>query len=71
MKINNTNDANIFIESLQDKSGKAQSIQLVKAIETLELNQMYYEQKGSEKSASRAGECLAILKKYHATLQII
>ncbi len=70
MKINNPNDANDFIESLREKSIKAQSIQLVKAIETTELDQMYYEQKGSERGVIRTEECLTILNNYQTTLQI-
>ncbi len=69
MSINNTEDANNFITSIQDKSIKAQGIQLIKAIEALELNQMYYEQKGSERGVLRTENCLAILKTYYANLQ--
>ena len=70
MRINNANDAKDFVESLRNKSIKAQSIQLVKAIETTELNQMYYEQKGSERGVIRTEECLTILKNYRTILQI-
>jgi len=69
MKINNTTDAENFIAGLRDKSQKAQIIQLTKAIESLELDQMYYEQKGSERGQLRTESCLVILNAHYSALQ--
>ncbi len=70
MNIKNEADAADFIKSLVGKSIKAQHIQLNKVIESLELNQMYYDQKGSERGVARTEKCLIILNNYYASLQI-
>ncbi len=69
MNIKNESDAAYFIKSLDGKSIKAQQIQLAKVIESLELNQMYYEQKGSERGVTRTEKCLVILNNHCASLQ--
>lgn len=40
----------------------AQLRNIKQAIESLELSQMYYEQKGNEKGLKRAEKCIEILK---------
>ena len=69
MKINNPTDAENFIAGLREKSPKSQLIHLTKAIESLELDQMYYEQKGSERGQIRTASCLGILNAHYAALQ--
>ncbi len=64
MKINNTADTEEFIASLRAKRPAAARIMIDKVIESLELGQMYYEQKDNEKGTMRLAGCLRILKDY-------
>lgn len=68
MEIRTEEEAQAAIESWKKLSPAAQKIRVRGAIEKLELNQMYYEQKGSDSSALRAGRCLAILAGYSAEI---
>jgi hypothetical protein len=67
-KIDTEEKACQAIEEWRDASPKAQATNLKVAIEALELNQMYYEQKGNENGASRMERCREILKKRKAEL---
>jgi len=63
MSINSEEQA---IETLRQWSEKSPRIQLGllrEAIEGLELNQMYYEQKGNDKGAARTEAILALLRR--------
>ena len=62
-KIDTEEKALQAIADWQEVPPKAQSIKLKVAIEVLELNQMYYEQKGNENGALRMERCMEILKK--------
>ncbi len=64
MKINNIADAEKFIDSLTAEPAVAAGIMVNKMIESLELGQMYYEQKDNEKGSLRLAGCLRILKDY-------
>ncbi|HFQ81203.1 MAG TPA: hypothetical protein ENK33_07515 [Desulfobacterales bacterium] len=64
MKINNITDAEEFIDSLTDKRPAVAGMMLAKAIESLELGQMYYEQNDNERGIRRLAGCLRILKDY-------
>ncbi len=68
MKINNIADAEEFIDSLTDKRPAAAKIMLDKIIESLELGQMYYEQKDNEKGTQRLAGCLRILKNHRQVI---
>ena len=57
------------IEEWRDQSAEAQLIKLKKATEALELNQMYYENKGSEKAARRVVRILDILRERRSALE--
>ncbi len=68
MKINNIADAEEFIDSLTGKRPAAAKIMVDKIIESLELGQMYYEQKDNEKGTMRLANCLRILKDYRQVI---
>lgn len=61
MEINTEEQANIFIEKWRGSSIPAQINAFKKTIESLELAQMYYEQKENEKGVIRAENCIAII----------
>ncbi|GEM_PF-510049 len=61
MNINNEEEARTFIAQWQAEPHKAQLKNLKLAVESLELSQMYYEQKGKEQAAGRAEACICIL----------
>lgn len=61
-KIDTEEKVNQALEDWRKAPLKIQAINLKKAIESLELNQMYYEQKGNENGASRMERCIEILK---------
>ena len=64
MEINNENDVATALQLWQGLSKPARVSRARKSIEKLEMNQMYYEQKGNEKSAGRTGACIQIIKKF-------
>jgi hypothetical protein len=61
MNINNEDQAREAIALWQSDPAKAQLKNLRLALESLELSQMYYEQKGNEQGAARAAACQTIL----------
>ena len=69
MNINNETDAYAAIESWRTEPPKAQIRNLQTAIESLELSQMYYEQKGNENGIQRAGRCIEILRERKKELE--
>jgi len=69
MNINNEADALETITILKSEPPKAQIRSLQLAIESLELNQMYYEQKGNEKGIERTGRCIEILQERKRELE--
>jgi len=69
MNINNEADAFKTITILKSEPLKAQIRSLQLSIESLELNQMYYEQKGNEKGIERTGRCIEILQERKRELE--
>ncbi|MDG4475494.1 hypothetical protein [Thiovibrio frasassiensis] len=61
MNINSEDQAREAIALWQTDPARAQLKNLRLALESLELSQMYYEQKGNEQGMTRAGACVAIL----------
>ena len=61
MNINNEDQAKETIILWQTDSPRAQLKNLRLARESLELSQMYYEQKGNEPGLARATSCLSII----------
>ena len=61
MNINNENHAIETIALWRTDPAKAQLKNLRLALESLELSQMYYEQKGNEQGMARAVACQAII----------
>lgn len=68
MNFTNEDQAREAIEQWREQSQGAQLSKLKKAIEGLELNRMYYEDKGSERSAERIGRILDILEERREVL---
>ena len=60
--LKNEIDTVAAIDEWRSLSLTTQTINLRKAIETMELDHMYYEQKGSERGLARCGSCLQLLK---------
>lgn len=54
--------ARVAIEAWRTEPPLAQRKELQLAIESLELSQMYYEQKGNDQGIERAGRCIALLR---------
>ncbi|MBU0483054.1 MAG: hypothetical protein KKB30_00895 [Proteobacteria bacterium] len=62
MEIKNEEDARQAISKWRDYSLSGRLSNLRQAMQTLELNQMYFEQKGNEPGVLRVENCLTILK---------
>lgn len=60
-KIRNEDELAGFIEELRSLSSKIQRLRLSLVKEKLELDQMYYEQKGNDRGVERSSRCLAII----------
>lgn len=61
-KIDSVEKAYSAIEAWHSDPPKAQIRQIKFAIQSMELNQMYFEQKGNEKGASRMEKCIEVLQ---------
>jgi len=61
MNINNEEEAHLAIALWQSAPAAAQLRNLKMVVESLELSQMYYEQKGNDNGAARLTACLTIL----------
>ena len=61
MEIKNEEHAKGILEQLQEKTLPVQKRELRTTIDKLELNCMYYEQKGNERGVARTRQCIAIL----------
>ena len=61
MNINNEDQAKEAIALWQTDPPRAQLKNLRFALESLELSQMYYEQKGNEQGVARAAACQTII----------
>lgn len=62
MHLKNEDDTRKAIEEWRSFSPASRAANLRKAIETLELDQMYYDQKGSDQSMERCAACLKMLQ---------
>lgn len=63
MKVKNEEDTRGLIEKLRTLPIAAQSRDLRLAVENLELDQMYYEQKANDRGVQRCETCLDLLRK--------
>ena len=68
MEIINEEDAQAMIAEWRELPVPARKRELLLAIQKLELNAMYYEQKGIEPAVLRSEKCIAILRKHLDTL---
>lgn len=68
MKIKNEEEARRLIEALLTRPVAAQTRDLRLAMENLELDQMYYDQKGNEQGVQRCEVCLDLLRQRLAGL---
>ena len=68
MKLKNEEETRAAIEKWRGFSPGGQAANLRKAIEALELDHMYYDQKGSERGVSRCESCLKLLQERLAQL---
>ena len=50
-----------LLEEIRSYSSSAQTSRLEKIRQSLELDEMYYEQKGNEAGLARIGRCLALV----------
>lgn len=62
MKVKNEEEAQSLIKELLASPAAAQTRNLRLAVESLELDQMYYEQKGNEQGVQRCEACLDLLR---------
>jgi len=69
MHINNEDQAREAITLWRTDPPRAQLKKLRLVQESLELSQMYYEQKDNEHGLARTGECLAIIVKRIAEIE--
>jgi len=61
MNINNEDQAREAIALWRTEPARAQRKKLRLTLESLELSQMYYEQKGNEQGLARVAACLTII----------
>ena len=61
MNIGNETEAHEAIELWRQEPLRAQLRNVQKGIESLELGQMYYDQKGNEQGSARLERCMEIL----------
>jgi hypothetical protein len=62
MNLSREDEARAAIDGWRQQPPLAQRQQLQLAIESLELSQMYYEQKGNDLGHARAGRCITLLR---------
>ncbi|MBU0972024.1 MAG: hypothetical protein KKC20_15320 [Proteobacteria bacterium] len=64
MEITTEEHAREALAAWREVSVTVQRLEIRLAVEKLELNQMYYEQKGREEAAARTERCIRLLKDY-------
>ena len=69
MSIGNEEEAGKAISLWRQEPPRAQLRNLQKAIESLELGQMYYDQKDNEQGVKRLGRCIQLLLERKAELE--
>ena len=62
MNVDNEEQAQTAINGWRQEPPLAQRRNIQLAIESLELSQMYYEQKGNDQGVGRSGRCIALLR---------
>jgi hypothetical protein len=70
MHLKNEEETRKAIETWSEASPALQRTNLRQALESLELDQMHYEQKANAKGIARCETCLALLRKRLAELEI-
>ena len=70
MHLKNEADTRKAIEEWQNFSAAVQAANLRKAIDIMELDQMYYDQKGSERGLERCDTCLKMLRERLAEISV-
>lgn len=68
MSFSTEDEAKAAIAAWREDPPLAQRKQIKLAIESLELGQMYYEQKGNTQGSARADRCIALLRERLAEL---
>lgn len=68
MEIRNEEHAREMLGVWQQLAAPARKKEIGLAIQQLELNCMYYEQKGSSQGMDRCERCISLLKEHLATL---
>jgi hypothetical protein len=71
MHLINEEETRKAIATWSEASPALQLNKLRKALESMELDQMHYEQKANAKGIARCATCLAILRQRIAELEII
>jgi len=69
MEIKNEEHAAEMLKEWQSLPGLARKSRIRLAIEKLELNCMYYEQKDNEQGVARTEKCILILKDHLAAIE--
>ncbi|OGQ95986.1 MAG: hypothetical protein A2521_14375 [Deltaproteobacteria bacterium RIFOXYD12_FULL_57_12] len=69
MEISNEAQARAVIEKWSTERVGVQQRQLKQAIESLELGQLYYENKGNDEAVTRLGQCIVLLRTRQASLE--
>lgn len=70
MHLKNEEETRKAIEKWRSFSPGGQAANLRKAIDATELDQMYYDQKGSERGVEKCETCLALLKARLAEISV-
>lgn len=70
MNINNEDQAREAISLWQSEPVRVQLKNLRFALESLELSQMYYEQKGNEHGSARTSACMVIITNRIAEIEV-
>lgn len=69
MEIRNEEHAQEMLAAWQQLAAPARRKEIGLAIQQLELNSMYYEQKGNSSGMARCEKCILLLKEHLAALE--
>ena len=69
MEIKNEEHAAKMLDKWSQLPVPTRKNQIKLAIEKLELNSMYYEQKGNDKGVTRSENCIILLRNYLSALE--
>ena len=70
MEISNEEQTRAMLAAWENLATPAQKKEISLAIQQLELNFMYYEQKGSSQGVARCERCIRLLSERLATLSV-